>query len=74
VGSFSSGRRGIGGGDKDRKPMRVGSLERDKPTFLLTETPEHRPLEPPQVSWAEVYGRRGDFGPVVAGGERTLEG
>jgi hypothetical protein len=28
-----------GGKEKDKKPMRVGGLERVKPTFLFIETP-----------------------------------
>jgi hypothetical protein len=31
-----------GGDEKDKKPMRVGKLERVKPTFLLIDTPKHK--------------------------------
>jgi hypothetical protein len=60
--------------EKDEKPMRVGRLERVKPTFLLTDTPEHGPLGHPGLYWAKVHGRRQDPGPVVTGRGSTLEG
>jgi len=58
--------------------MRVGILERDKPILLLTETPEHRPLEPPGLMGSSVWeemgpwslrGRRGEN----PGGMKTQE-
>jgi hypothetical protein len=60
--------------DEDRKPMRVGSLERVKPTLLLIETPKHRRNGQPRVRRAEVHGRKRGPGPVKAGGESALEG
>jgi hypothetical protein len=63
-----------GGKEKDEKPMRVGGLERVKPTFLLIDTPKHKLIGHPGLLWAEVQGRRQDLGPVKAGRESTLEG
>jgi hypothetical protein len=54
--------------------MRVGSLERDKPTFPLIDTPQGRPIGHPGLYWAQAQGRRWGSGPVVAGRVSTLEG
>jgi hypothetical protein len=62
------------GEEKDRKPTRVGGLERDKPILLLIDTPEHRPLDDSGFLKVQVYGRRQGLASVMAGGESTLEG
>jgi hypothetical protein len=60
--------------EKDEKPMRVGTLERVKPTTRLIETPKHRLNGHPGLFWAKVHGRRQDLGPVMTEWVSTLEG
>ena len=62
------------GDEKDEKPMRVGTLERVKPTTRLIDTPKHTLTGHPGLLWAQVQGRRQDLGPDVNEWVRTLEG
>jgi hypothetical protein len=64
----------LGGEEKDAKPMRVGSLERVKPTFLFIETPKYMLIGYPGLLWAQVHGRRQGACPVMAGRGSTLKG
>jgi hypothetical protein len=60
--------------DEDADPKRVGSLERDHPILLLTETLEHRDETCFGTFRREVQERKRGIGRAVAGGENTLEG
>jgi hypothetical protein len=60
--------------DEDAEPKRVGSLERDHPILLLTETLEHHDEASFGASRRKVHERKRGIGRAVAGGENTLEG
>jgi hypothetical protein len=59
--------------DKDKKPKRVGGLERDKPILLAMKTLEHR-SRARRISRGKCMRGRHGSGRVVAGEEKTLEG
>jgi hypothetical protein len=60
--------------DEDAEPMRVGSLERGQPIFLLAETLERRCTVRLGVPYGEAQERRRGIGRAAAGRGNTLEG